>query len=56
MDEIHYNIQINGRRLKPTLNALLDTGSSLNVLGYELPDEHLAFEIGEENYDSMIWY
>jgi hypothetical protein len=52
MGEIHYNIQINGRRLKPTLNALLDTGSSFNVLGYELPDGHLAFQVGEENYDS----
>ncbi len=52
MGEIYYNIHINGRRLKPTLNALLDTGSSFNVLSYELPDGHLAFEIGEENYES----
>ena len=52
MGEIYYNIQINGRRLKPTLNALLDTGSSFNVLSYELPDGHLAFKTGEENYDS----
>ena len=52
MGEIYYNIQINGRRLKPALNALLDTGSSFNVLSYEFPDGHLAFEIGEENYDS----
>ena len=42
----------NGRGLKPTLNTLLDAGSSLNASGYELPDEHLAFEVGEENYDS----
>ena len=52
MGEIHYNIQINGRRLKPTLNALLDTGSSFNVLGYELPDGHVTFDVGEESYDS----
>ena len=46
----------NGRGLKPTLNTLLDAGSSLNASGYELPDEHLAFEVGEGNYNSMIWY
>jgi hypothetical protein len=55
MGKIHYNIQINGRRLKPTFNALLDTGSSLNALSYELPDGHLVSEICEENYDPMIW-
>ncbi|AGO61906.1 hypothetical protein [Ferroplasma acidarmanus] len=52
MGEIHYNIQINGRRMKPILNALLDTGSSLNVLGHQLPDGHLTFEIGPEVYNS----
>lgn len=52
MGEIHYNIQINGRRLKPTLNALLDTGSSFSVLGYGLPDGNVTFDVGEESYDS----
>ena len=38
--------------MKPILNALLDTGSSLNVLGHQLPDGHLTFEIGPEVYNS----
>lgn len=52
MGEVYFKVQINGSRLQPHVNALLDTGSSFNVLGYELADGHLTFDIGEENYDS----
>jgi len=52
MGEIYYKIQIKGRRMKPTLNALLDTGSTFNVLGYQLPDGRSIFEVGPEVYDS----
>lgn len=51
MGEIYYPLTINGNRLNVTLMALLDTGSIHNVIGYELPDGHLTFDIGFEIYD-----
>ena len=42
MGEVHYNIRINGSRFQPIVNALLDTGSDFNVIGYELFDPNFV--------------
>ncbi len=51
MGEIYFPLTINGNRSSAKLMALLDTGSIHNVIGYELPDGRLTFDIGFEIYD-----
>ncbi len=51
MGEIYYPLTINGGRSSANVMALLDTGSIHNVIGYELSDGRLTFDIGFEIYD-----
>lgn len=53
MGEIYYALTINGNRTTAKVNALLDTGSIHNVVGYELSDGRLTFDIGFETYDEQ---
>ena len=53
MGEIYYPLTINGNKSSANLMALLDTGSIHNVIGNELSDGRLTFDIGFEIYDEQ---
>ncbi|MHB1440341.1 MAG: hypothetical protein ACYCSO_06205 [Cuniculiplasma sp.] len=51
MGEIYHEIKVNGNRSKAKINAFLDTGSTYNVVGYQLSDGRHTFDIGGEIYN-----
>lgn len=51
MGEIYYKLELNGNISNAEICAFLDTGSTYNVIGYELADGRLTFDIGVEIYN-----
>ncbi|EQB69316.1 MAG: hypothetical protein AMDU5_GPLC00004G0286 [Thermoplasmatales archaeon Gpl] len=52
MGELYYEIELNGNRNKAKVQAFLDTGSTYNIIGYELSDGSPTLNIGVETYSS----